>query len=255
VYRLSQPAAALSAYIEHYWSVQASAEAPLDLTVDVFVDARADLIFNFGAPYTRIRTLELPYSIGESCLARRSGTSRRALRPTLVRTLSNLYKTRRPNLATIHWLVQGAKPMNAKTTHRLFSRETEVAIDIKATPENIWSLLTNAAGYPTWNSTVLGIEGEIAAGKTIKLRSTLDPKRTFKLTVREFQPPSRLAWGDAMGKRTYTLTAKGQGVVAFAMHEKIGGPFFPLFARMIPSFDESFNQIAADLKKKAESMA
>ena len=144
--------------------------------------------------------------------------------------------------------------MNAKTTHRLFSRETEVAIDIRAPVETIWSLLTSAANYPSWNSTVLSIAGEIALGSKIALRSTLDPKRTFKLTVREFQPPLRLVWGDAMGRRSYVLTPKGEGIVTFTMHEKIGGPLFPLFARMIPSFDESFDQFAADLKKKAESL-
>lgn len=145
--------------------------------------------------------------------------------------------------------------MNATTTRRLFSRETEVSIDIRATPETLWSLLTNAALYPSWSSTVISIEGQIALGNKIALRSTLDPKRTFKLTVREFQPPIRLVWGDAMGRRSYVLTPKGAGVVTFRMHEKIGGPLFPLFARMIPSFDESFNQFAADLKKKAESTA
>lgn len=145
--------------------------------------------------------------------------------------------------------------MNATTIRRLFSRETEVAIDIRATPETLWSLLTNAALYPWWNSTVISIAGQIALGNKIALRSTLDPKRTFKLTVREFQPPSRLVWGDAMGRRSYVLTPKGAGIVTFSMHEKIGGPLFPLFARMIPPFDESFNQFAADLKKKAESTA
>lgn len=53
MYQLWTPAAELSPYIEHYWRVCATAEAPLDLSVDVFVDLRADLIFNFGDPYTR----------------------------------------------------------------------------------------------------------------------------------------------------------------------------------------------------------
>ena len=38
------------------------------------------------------------------------------------------------------------------------------------------------------------------------------------------------------------------------MVEKIGGLLYPLFARMIPSFDQSFEQFAADLKKTAESL-
>ena len=53
MYQLARPAPLLAHYIEHYWSIFATEEAPLDLCVDVFVDARADLVFNFGAPYTR----------------------------------------------------------------------------------------------------------------------------------------------------------------------------------------------------------
>ncbi|MCC6811875.1 MAG: SRPBCC domain-containing protein [Deltaproteobacteria bacterium] len=140
----------------------------------------------------------------------------------------------------------------AKTVHRTFSRETEVSVDIDASPETIWALLTNAAEYPKWSSTVISIDGEIALGNKLKLKSQLDPKRTFKLAVKEFQPPRKLVWGDAMGKRTYEVSPRGAGVT-FSMREKIGGPLFPLFAKMIPSFDESFDRFAADLKKKAES--
>ncbi|MCB9530299.1 MAG: AraC family transcriptional regulator [Myxococcales bacterium] len=53
MYQLRQPAAPLSPYIENYWFVESTADDPVDLRVDVFVDARADLILNFGAPYTR----------------------------------------------------------------------------------------------------------------------------------------------------------------------------------------------------------
>ena len=38
------------------------------------------------------------------------------------------------------------------------------------------------------------------------------------------------------------------------MNEKIGGPLFPLFAKMIPSFDQSFEQFASDLKKESETI-
>ena len=145
--------------------------------------------------------------------------------------------------------------MGARTIRKFFSRETEVAVDIRAGADAVWKLLTNAADYPKWNSTVVKIDGEIAAGKKIKLVSTLDPKRTFTLTVRDFEPPTRLVWGDAMGKRTYQVTAGAAGTVTFSMREKIGGPLFPLFARMIPPFDAAFDQFAADLKKQAESIA
>ncbi|GAB2588751.1 SRPBCC family protein [Spirosoma areae] len=70
--------------------------------------------------------------------------------------------------------------------------------------------------------------------------------------MKQFHPENKLAWGDAMGNRLYTLAKNGDKSVLFCMTEKIGGPLFPLFARMIPSFDQSFEQFAADLKKESE---
>lgn len=142
----------------------------------------------------------------------------------------------------------------AITTKKVFSRETAVSIDIQADPSIIWALLTNASDFPRWNSTVISIEGNIAPGEKINLKSTPDPKRTFKLKVKEFQPETKLVWGDAMGNRVYRLDKTDNNSVLFSMTEKIGGPLFPLFAKMIPSFDKSFEQFAADLKKEAESI-
>lgn len=141
----------------------------------------------------------------------------------------------------------------AKTVRKTFSRETSVSTEIKADPAIIWALLTKAADYPRWNSTVTSIEGNIAAGETIRLKSTLDKKRTFKLKVKEFEPNKRLVWGDKQGKRIYTLSSSN-GITTFTMDEKIGGVMFPMYAGMIPSFDQSFEQFAADLKKEAETI-
>ncbi len=147
-------------------------------------------------------------------------------------------------------------PQNGKATtvKKTFSRETSVSIAIKADPAIVWALLTHAADYPRWNSTVISIDGKIAKGETIKLKSTLAPKRTFKLRIKELELEKRLVWGDAQGNRTYTLTPQGNGTLTFTMNEKIGGFMFPLYARYLPPFDESFEQFAADLKKEAEAI-
>jgi uncharacterized protein YndB with AHSA1/START domain len=142
----------------------------------------------------------------------------------------------------------------AITTKSTFSRETSISTTIQADPAIVWALLTHAADYPRWNSTVTSIKGNIRQGETIELMSTLDAKRTFKLKVKEFVPEKHLVWGDAMGNRTYTINKGQGGTVLFTMHEKIGGPLFPLFAGMIPSFDESFEKFAADLKREAETI-
>lgn len=53
MYQLRAPAKDLARFIEHYWFVTHEAGEHVDLRVDVFVDGRADLIFNLGAPYER----------------------------------------------------------------------------------------------------------------------------------------------------------------------------------------------------------
>lgn len=147
---------------------------------------------------------------------------------------------------------QQTKP-KAVTARTMFSRETTVGVEIEAEASIVWALLTRAADYPRWNSTVISIKGDIREGETIELKSTLDEKRTFKLKVKEFSPEKRLVWGDAMGNRVYALEKAGSKV-RFTMTEKIGGPLFPLFAGMIPAFDESFETFAADIKKEAETI-
>ncbi|MGZ3931596.1 MAG: SRPBCC family protein [Bacteroidia bacterium] len=147
-----------------------------------------------------------------------------------------------------------AQQPKASTTRTTFHRETSVSIEIKADPAIIWALLTKAPDYPRWNSTVVSIEGTIAPGETIRLKSTLDPKRTFKLKVKEFEPEKKLAWGDGQGRRVYTISKAENGAVLFSMTERIGGLMFPMYAKMIPPFDESFNRFAADLKKEAEKI-
>lgn len=146
---------------------------------------------------------------------------------------------------------QNGKASTVKTT---FSRETSVSIEIEADPAIVWALLTKASDYPRWNSTVTAIEGTIAPGEKIKLKSTLDANRTFTLKVKEFDVEKKLVWGDGQGNRTYTIKKNDGGSVIFSMSEKIGGFMFPLYANMIPPFDQSFEQFARDLKKESETI-
>ena len=140
------------------------------------------------------------------------------------------------------------KAVTVKTT---FHRETSIRVEIKADAAIVWGLLTNASDYPRWNSTVISIEGKIAPGEKIQLKSILDPKRTFKLKVKEMEERKRLVWGDGQGNRVYAIS-NGNGTVVFSMTEKIGGLMFPMYAKMIPPFDQSFEQFANDLKRESE---
>lgn len=148
-------------------------------------------------------------------------------------------------------IAQNGKATTVKTT---FYRETSIRIEIKADPAIVWALLTKASDYPRWNSTVTSIEGTIALGEKIKLKSTLDTNRTFKLKVKEIEAEKKLVWGDGQGNRIYIITKNENGTITFSMTEKIGGLMFPMYAKMIPSFDQSFEQFASDLKNESETI-
>jgi hypothetical protein len=146
------------------------------------------------------------------------------------------------------------KAHSAATTFRL---ETGVTATIAAAPEKIMALLTNAPGFTQWNSTIVSLEGQIQPGQTIRLVSTLDPKRVFKLKVSEMTP-TRMVWQDGFapmfkGVRTYTLSPNSGGTTEFSMVEVFSGLMLPMIKGSLPDFKPNFEQYVADLKKAAEN--
>jgi hypothetical protein len=138
-----------------------------------------------------------------------------------------------------------------------FRMECGVAINIRAKPDAVWALLTDATRFPRWNSTVQSIEGKIALGEKIAVRVHAAPTRTFKLKVGAFEPARRMVWrhGAApmfQGVRTYTLAARDDGSTDFAMVETFSGLMLPMIAGSLPDFRPSFEAYAADLKREAE---
>ena len=133
------------------------------------------------------------------------------------------------------------------------------AISIRARPETIWALLTDAAGYPRWNSTVVRIDGRIAADGTITVHAKTAPGRAFPLKITEFVPMRRMVWAGGMplglftGTRTFELTPTASGDVDFAMDETYSGVLAPLITRSIPDLQPAFDTFAADLKRCAEA--
>jgi hypothetical protein len=135
------------------------------------------------------------------------------------------------------------------------------SIRIRARPETVWALLTDAAGYPQWNSTVEKIDGRIAPGEKMTVHAKASPGRAFPLKVTEFVPSQRMVWSGGMplglftGKRTYTVTPTLAGEVEFAMGEEFSGLLAPLITKSIPDLQPAFDTFAVDLKRRAESAA
>jgi hypothetical protein len=132
------------------------------------------------------------------------------------------------------------------------------ATTIQASPETIWAILTDAAGYPEWDPGVDRIEGTIAPGEKITAYTKLSPGRAFPVRVTEFVPGRKMTWSGGMpmglfkGERTFTLTPQDNGDTEFSLREEFSGPLLPLIGRSLPDLTSAFAQFAAGLKRRAE---
>lgn len=149
---------------------------------------------------------------------------------------------------------------SATKTQATFRMDCAIQCTIQASAERVWSLLTDAAGFPRWNSTVTSIEGTIAQGETLKLKVPAAPERVFKPKVTRFEPLRAMVWSDGMapmfkGVRTFTLTDKGDGSTDFSMKEEFSGVMLPMIKGSLPDFGPVFETYAEDLKREAERSA
>lgn len=134
--------------------------------------------------------------------------------------------------------------------------EHGISAHVRAPVERVWSLLTNAADFPRWNSTVSSIEGQIVNGGKITLRVPGE-KRAFALTITELEAPRRMVWRSGAGPmfkgvRTFTLVPLSDGSTEFSMVEVLSGLMLPLISGSLPEFGAMFERYAIDLQRAAE---
>jgi hypothetical protein len=138
-------------------------------------------------------------------------------------------------------------------------RYYEASSAIAASPEAVWAVLSDGAGWPGWDSGVEAVEGRIAKGETVKIRSQAAPGRTFPVRVTRFDPPACLRFSGGMplglfrGVRTYEVSEGVDGQAAFRMREEYSGPLLPLIWRSMPDLGPSFQRFARGLKQRVES--
>ena len=129
---------------------------------------------------------------------------------------------------------------------------------IRAKPEKVWALLTDAAAYPTWNPTVEKVEGTIAKGNKITVYAQVAKGKGFPVKVATLDAPRTMVWrGGAplkfmfKGERRFELTPADDGVT-FTMHEVFSGFMAGLVKLGMPDLQPTFDAFAAALKAVAE---
>jgi hypothetical protein len=144
-------------------------------------------------------------------------------------------------------------------TKGFFTMTCAVKVRIQASAEIVWSLLTNAQGFPRWNSTVTRIEGDIRESERLRLHVP-GTKRTFTPTVSGVVPSRRMIWSDGLeaifkGVRVFTLEPRTDGATDFVMEQHFSGLVFALTKGLMPDFRPIFETYANDLKRESERAA
>jgi uncharacterized protein YndB with AHSA1/START domain len=137
--------------------------------------------------------------------------------------------------------------------------EYETVTTIRAAPETVWGILTDAGGYADWNPEIVGVDGRIAPGARITARVKVSggAVRSVGLRVTAFEAPARMEWtgglplGLFVGRRTFTVT-RLDGVSEFRMHLRMSGPLSPMIIKSVGDRQSEIDSFAASLKARAE---
>jgi hypothetical protein len=141
-------------------------------------------------------------------------------------------------------------------------KEIKTEILIQATPEKVWSVLTDFDNYHEWNPFIKSITGIVAVGNTIKAR--IEPPgasgMTFKPTVLVYAKAKEFRWlghllfkGLFDGEHCFRLIDNKDGTTTFIQSEQFEGFLVPLFSKMLDTNTlEGFRQMNEKLKQEAE---
>lgn len=108
----------------------------------------------------------------------------------------------------------------------------QTQINIQATPEKVWNILTNTKAYSSWNPFIESLEGDLAIGKRIKVQIRVPEKSAMVFTpkILEFQPNKKLEWlgnfilpGIFDGQHSFEIIDHKNGSVTFIQNEVFKG--------------------------------
>lgn len=136
-------------------------------------------------------------------------------------------------------------------------------IDIDATPDAVWAVLTDFPAYGQWNPFMNRIEGAAEVGRKLTVHMTPPGGRgmTFKPTVLVAVPGSELRWlgklvvkGLFAGEHSFVLTPTGQESTRLVHSEKFSGVLVAAMKGTLGNTDTGFAAFNQALKQRVESL-
>ena len=144
------------------------------------------------------------------------------------------------------------------------SRHIHTEIEIAASAERVWHVLTDFASYPEWNPFMTRISGSLAVGS--QLETFIQPPGGrgigFKPTVVALAPGRELRWlgrllirGIFDGEHSFRIERLTHERIRFIQEERFSGvlTFPPLFRVLTSGTEEGYKAMNQALKERAEA--
>jgi hypothetical protein len=137
------------------------------------------------------------------------------------------------------------------------------AIEIFASAERVWQILTDFAAFPEWNPFILKISGELNVGG--KLDVYLQPSGQrgirFRPTVLAAEPVRELRWLGRLwgipklfdGEHSLMIERLEANRIRFVQQEVFNGILVPLLSSTLSGAERSFVEMNEALKARAEA--
>jgi hypothetical protein len=115
------------------------------------------------------------------------------------------------------------------------------SIEIEATPERVWSVLTDLDAYDEWNPFIVSSSGTVAVGATLtNTMRDATGETTFTPTVLTATPGKELRWLGKLGpgavfdgEHAFLIEPAGPGRVRLTQTERFAGVLVPFFRNQL----------------------
>lgn len=141
-------------------------------------------------------------------------------------------------------------------------KELRSEIEIQASAERVWQLLTDFASFPQWNPFIRRASGTVQAGERLEVNIQPSGARgmTFRPTVLLAEPNRELRWlgrllipGLFDGEHIFAIEPLGTSRVRFVQREIFTGLLVPFLARGLDTDTRrGFEEMNQALKVRAE---
>ena len=142
------------------------------------------------------------------------------------------------------------------------AKQLNAEIEVQASPDRVWEVLTDFAAYPQWNPFIVQATGQAAPGSRLELKMRPSGGRTTTIRpeVLEADPGRKLRWlgrvlvpGLFDGEHSFTIQPTGPGRVRLTQHEEFRGLLAaPVLALIAKPTLEGFHQMNQALKSRIE---